>query len=124
MLKKGVLAIIYGDTLSLNTRPYKDRGYTFSNEYARAFRMSDGRLLLTYPDVQGTSSRATMGGMFGLIGALAIVASSKKVVSRNVCYIITPGNRGALIVDKRFMTVLLDDHQPLPDEYRSVEKRK
>ena len=65
-----------------------------------------------------------MGGMFGLIGALATAAASKKLVSQNVCYIVTPGNKKALIVDEKLMAVLLNDHQSLLDEYRSVEKKK
>lgn len=124
LLKKDAFAIMYGDTLLLNTRPYKDRGCAFGNGYARAFKMSDGHLLLTYLNVKEMTSRATIGGMFGLIGALATAAASKKVASQNVCYVITPGNKKALIVDEKLMAVLLNDYQPLLDEYRSVEKKK
>lgn len=123
-LKKEIFAVIYNDTLLLNTHPYKDRGVKFPNGYARAFRMNDGRLLMTYLDVKNMNQRAMMGGMFGLVGGLAAGVASEKSVKRNVCYIVSPNDKNAKIIDKEMMAELLKDNTDLLDEYNAVDKKK
>jgi len=122
LLKKEAFAINYHDTLLINTHPYKDRGTTFGNGYARIFNIKDGKLLMTYYNVSEMSKNAMIGGMFGLVGSLAMSATNSKIAKQNVCYIITPGDKKAVIIDAKVMEELLKDHQTLLDEYLAVKK--
>lgn len=123
-LKKEVYAVMLDDTLLLNTRPYKDRGAKFPKGYARAYRMNDGRLLMTYTNVKNMNMRAMTGGMFGLVGGLVAGASGEKQAKRDVCYIVSPGNKDAEIIDKDVMTELLKDNPDLLEEYNEMDKKK
>lgn len=124
ILKKDAFAINYNDTLLVNTRSYKDRGVAFSNGYARAFCLKDGRLLMTYFNVSKMNAKAAIGGMFGVIGALAVSASAAGIAQQDVCYIITPGQKKTLIIDDKLMNELLKDNQSLLDEYNQIEKKE
>ncbi|SFG53130.1 DUF6563 family protein [Prevotella sp. KH2C16] len=123
-LKKETFAIMYADTLLLNTRFYKDRGTKFGNGYARALPMVDSRFIMIYFNVSEIASRQTVGGMFGLLGSLAVAASSSAIMNENVCYIITPGQNKALIIDDKKMKELMADKPDLLEKYMSVGKKK
>lgn len=124
VLKKEAFALLYNDTLLINTRPYKDRGVKFGNGYAHLRVMKDGRLLMTYFDVHKMQSKAVMGGMFGLIGALAVSSSGSKVANHDVCYLVIPGEKKAKYVDAETMEELLGSDSDLWHRYSEMDKKE
>lgn len=123
LLKKYAFAVMYNDTLLLNTGLYTDRGVRFNTGYTRGYRMKDGRLLITYFNVKEAGSRAMMGGAFGLVGSLIASASNSKLIKQDVCYIIMHGEKKAFIIDDKQMSTLLAGRQDLLSEYYAVEKK-
>jgi hypothetical protein len=123
-LKKEAFALLYNDTLLINTAPYKDRGAKFGNGYAHLRMMKDGRLLMTYFDVHKMQKKALTGGMFGLIGALAVSSSGSKLVNHDVCYIVTPGEIKAKFIDAETMEELLGSDSDLWHQYHEMDKEE
>lgn len=123
LLKDKAVAVMYHDTLLLNTCKLKDRGASFGKGYARAYPMTDGRLLMTYFDVMKMNRKSMTAGMFGLVGALVMSGSSSKDAKQDVCYIVTPGEKKVTIVDDKVMKEMLADHPDLLEEYMQVDKK-
>lgn len=55
---------------------------------------------------------------------VAVAASSSAIMNDNVCYIITPGQNKALIIDEKKMKELMADKPDLLEKYMSVGKKK
>ncbi len=123
LLKDQAFAVLYHDTLLLNTRGLKDRRAIFGKGYAHAYPMKDGRLLMLYYNVSKMSSKSAVAGMFGLVGGLAMAASTSKLAQQDVCYIVTPGEKKTAIVNAELMEQLLADHPDLLKEYQQIDKK-
>lgn len=123
LLKKHAFAVMYNDTLLINTAPYKNGSIHFGNGYAHAYRMKDGHLMITYFNIGQMSKRAMMSSMFGLAGAFIMASSSKKVAKQDVCYILPQVGKKVTIIDAKIMEVLLHDQQELLNEYHAVNKK-
>lgn len=118
-LKKEVFAIIYNDTLLLNAYKLKDRKAKLGNGYVRAYQMTDGNILITYMNKRKVASLIKVGTLFG--NSVAFTAA-RNTAKRDVCYIVQPGHKDIILVDKLTMPALLKDFPILLKEYDSVDK--
>uniref|UniRef100_A0AB33J080 GLPGLI family protein n=1 Tax=Prevotella sp. GTC17254 TaxID=3236794 RepID=A0AB33J080_9BACT len=124
LLRKEAVAVMYRDTLLFNLTHLKDRGTAFGRGYARGHKMADGHYLILYFDVAKMHAKSMAAGMFGLVGGLAMAASSNKLVKQNVCYIVTPGEKKVTIINEKVMPDLLKDHPDLLEEYNQIKKKE
>lgn len=115
-LKKKAFAVMYNDTLLINARLYN-----VSSGYARGYRMVDGRLIFKYFPKGNPSLIVMTGG--GLIGGLLTAAIDQDRAQKNVCYLITPGERSVSVIGKKMMTEFLKDYPELMAEYKNVKKK-
>ena len=110
LLKKKAFAIVYDNTLLLNTRSLKDRGTRFRSGYAHALPTTDGRFVLLYYNVNDLNMQVAMGGgFFGMAGALTVGVLNNENMKSDVCYFVTPGQKKALIVNDKMMNQMLTD---------------
>lgn len=126
LLKKKAFAILHEGTLLLNTRTFKDRGTRFRSGYARALPTTDGRFVLLYYNVKSLNMQVAMaGGFFGMVGGLTVGALNNQNMKSNVCYLITPGEKKALIINDKMMTQLTTEaNQPdLMTKYMMFESK-
>jgi len=121
LLRKKIFAINYGDTLLLNTHSYWDRGSRLRNGYAQALPTTDGRFVILYYNVRNVNTAVIMSGvLLGLAGSIASTALTKDDIKQDVCYLVTPGQKKALIInDKMMMELTTKANRPdLMEEYQ------
>ncbi|MCR5077797.1 MAG: hypothetical protein K6A82_07155 [Prevotella sp.] len=124
LLKKKIFAVMYGDTLLLNMRPYKSGGVPFGNFYAQAYLMNDGKLLVTYFDIDKREGLSAAHGMFGLVGGLTfLLTTSRRAMQQDVCYLVRLSDKKAFLVDDELMGSLLYHQPDLLKEFKSLKRR-
>ena len=124
-LKNNALVVMVGDTMYVNCKYLEYNGRRFGKGYAKACRFDNDKILI----VNNPPADASMGFMFGLIGA-AIAESNR--LEKQMCYVVyrDPKEGKKLypirLIDNLFMETLLNEKNvpELLEKYNLAPKNK
>ncbi len=132
-IKKKAFAVVFDDSLFVNSHGLKHKGQAFGNGYVKGYRLSGGRIVFLYSYVSmgksiGLGVSAGIGVGFGaiggLIGGMMVGMTMNSDWVGKVCYLIESDARKVTCIDQEVLPQLLQGHDDLIEEYNRIEGRK